>query len=600
MADKLKILLLEDSIEDAEIIKRFLLKEKMHCQFRVAEDRKTFLAALDEFSPAVILSDNSMPQFDASEALKITRLRNGYIPFIMVTGNVSEEFAASIIKQGADDYIIKDRMNRLPAAIETALKQRKTEKEVTDYKYALDQAYVVSLTDKNGKISYANDNFCKISQYKPEELTGKDHVILSSSYHSKAYMENLWFTIGNGNIWEGEFCNKAKDGSLYWVDATIVPFLDEKQEPYQYLAMCTDISGRKSIEAELQKSTERFKYATEASSDIIWELNFETAAYKVYEGQDKLFGSNTIINWQPGKDENNIVKEDCDRVQKNFLEAKANPAINLWKDEYRIYRADKSVMYINNNAIFIRNDNGRALRAIGAITDITEKKKLEAELFDQHRKEQLKIAATAIEAQEKERNAIGQELHDNVNQILLGTKLLLSVVKNDPLENLHMLESCVCNLQSAIDENRKIAHILVIPDFVSITLLDQLMSLTESMLKVSGISVTVDSLALHEKMLPVRFKLPVYRIAQEQCTNIVKYSEARNANIFLETSDDFFKMVISDDGIGMDINKKTTGIGIKNIRARLSILNGIAYIITAPGKGFALQVIIPLVADAGQ
>src|SRR5947199_328268 len=104
MEETMKILLLEDSPADAEIIKRFLLKEKMNCEFRLVMDRKGFLEALDEFSPRVILSDNSMPQFNASEALKITRQRNQYIPFIMVTGTVSEEFAASIIKQGADDY----------------------------------------------------------------------------------------------------------------------------------------------------------------------------------------------------------------------------------------------------------------------------------------------------------------------------------------------------------------------------------------------------------------------------------------------------------------------------------------------------------------
>lgn len=594
MEQQLKILLLEDSMEDAEIIKRFLSKEKMNCKFHLAMDRKSFLSALDEFSPAVILSDNSMPQFNAAEALKITRLRNLYIPFIMVTGTVSEEFAASIIKQGADDYILKDRMQRLPAAIDTALKQRKTEKEVTDYKYALDQACLVSLTDKDGIIKYANDNFCKMSQYNPEELIGQDHIILNSGYHTKSYVETLWITINNGNIWEGEFCNRAKDKSLYWVQTTIVPFLNEAGKPYQHLAMCTDITERKRIEAELQKSTERFKYAIEASSDIIWELNFETKEYKVYEGKDKTFQFNTVINWQPGTDEKNIVQEDRDRVQKGFLEAKANAATNLWKDEYRIYTVDNKVLYINNNAIFIRNKNGEPIRAIGAITDITDKKKLESALFEQHRKEQLKITATALDAQEKERNAIGQELHDNVNQILLGTKLLLSVVNNDPSENLHLLESCINNLQSAIDENRKIAHILVIPDFASISLLDQMMSLTESMLRVSGMNVTVDSLGLHEKLLPVKFKLPVYRIAQEQCTNIVKYSEARNVNIFLETTEGFFKMIIADDGVGMETGKKTTGIGLKNIKGRLSILNGIATITTAPGKGFSLQVIIPL------
>jgi two-component system sensor histidine kinase NreB len=594
MEQPLKILLLEDSSTDAELIKRFLLKERMDCEFRLAIDRETFLEALDEFSPGVILSDNSMPQFNASEALKISRQRDQHIPFIMVTGTMSEEFAASIIKQGADDYILKDRMNRLPAAIETALKQRKAEKEITDYKYALDQAYFVSLTDKNGIIQYANDNFCKISGFSQEELLGQDHKIMNAGYHSAGFIQNLWNTISSGNIWEGEFCNRAKDGSLYWVDTTIVPFLDDKGKPYQYLSMRTDITGRKKTEVELQKSNERFKYATEASSDIIWELNFETGEYRAYDGKNSSFGLNTVLGWQPGIDGKNIVDGDRERVEKGFMDAKKNIDGNLWKDEYRVHTEGNSIVYINNNAIFLKNEKGKSIKAIGAISDITEKKKLETDLFEQHRKEQLKITATALDAQEKERNAIGQELHDNVNQILLGTKLLLAVVRNTPEENLHLLESCIQNLQNAIDENRKIAHILVVPDFENITLLDQINSLTESMLKVSGLHVNIDSLGMQEKLLPVRIKLPVYRIAQEQCTNIIKYSEAHTVNIFMETSDDYFKMIIADDGIGMETNKKTTGIGLKNIQGRLSILNGKASILTAPGKGFTLVVSIPL------
>ncbi|MEP7277111.1 MAG: PAS domain S-box protein [Bacteroidota bacterium] len=590
----MKILLLEDSPADAEIIKRFLLKEKMQCEFRLVTDRKSFLEALDEFSPRVILSDNSMPQFNASEALKITRLRSQYIPFIMVTGTVSEEFAASIIKQGADDYILKDRMSRLPAAIETALKQREAEKEITDYKYALDQGYLVSFTDEKGIIQYANDNFCKISGYTAEELTGVDHRIVNSGYHPKSYFCDMWAIIGRGEIWKGEFCNKAKDGSLYWVETAIVPFLNDWGRPYQYLSMRTDITERKRVEAELQKSNERFKYATMASSDIIWELNFETGEYNVYEGKEKLVGFNTISHWQLGIDGEYIVTEDRERVKKSFDEARSNPATTLWNEEYRIYSVNNSILDIINHAIFIRNEKGETIRAIGAITDITEKKKLESELFEQHRNEQLKITATALDAQEKERNAIGQELHDNVNQILMGTKLLLSVVKNDPEENHSLISSCMENLQNAIDENRKIAHVLVAPDFHSISLTDQLSNLVDSMLKTSGIETHIDTEDLQEKLMGEACKLPVYRIAQEQCTNIAKYSGARVVNILLSTTNSVFKMVISDDGKGMESNKKTNGIGLKNIKGRLSILNGTASIITSPGKGFTLEVSIPI------
>src|SRR5258705_13494648 len=129
MEQDLKILLLEDSYTDAEIIKRLVKKAKPGCDFLLATNKIDFLKALDEFLPDVILSDNSLPQFDATDALQIVRQRSRTVPFILVTGTVSEEFAASIMKLGADDYVLKDRMARLPVAIDTALKQKLLEKE---------------------------------------------------------------------------------------------------------------------------------------------------------------------------------------------------------------------------------------------------------------------------------------------------------------------------------------------------------------------------------------------------------------------------------------------------------------------------------------
>jgi len=594
MERPLKILLLEDSSTDAEIIQRLLLKEKLHCELRLVMDKKGFIKALAEFCPEVILSDNSILEFSAAEALQITRQKFLHVPFILVTGTVSEEYAANIIKQGADDYILKDRLTRLPAAIAAARAQRRALKEITDYKYALDQSAIVAITDQKGIIIYANQNFCNISKYSVEELIGQDHRIINSGYHPASYIKNLWVAIANGKIWRGEFRNKAKDGSFYWVDTTIVPFLNENDKPYQYLSIRTDITEKKKAEEELKKSNERFQHATSATSDIIWELNFETKQYMVHEGKKKLFGFSKTLNWQLGIDGKNIIEEDRSRIRKNFREAKLDPTRELWEDEYRVYSTEKTILHIINHAIFIRDDKGTAIRVIGAITDITEKKKLETELFEQQRREQLKIIATALDAQEKERNLIGQELHDNVNQILVGTKLFLSTVSEKSTKNQALIISCMENIQNAIDENRKIAHALVTPDFETKILAEQIAELSENMLKVSGIDVTIDNTHLHENLLEEQQKLVAYRIVQEQCTNIVKYAKARLVNISLSTSNDLFKMVIADDGVGMEAGKKTKGIGLKNIKGRLSIFNGIANIKTAPGKGFTLEITMPL------
>ena len=125
MEQHLKILLLEDSIADAELIKRTLNRENMHIDFHLAMDKKSFVQALETFSPDVVLSDHSLPQFNSADALKMTRQWLMHVPFILVTGTVSEEFAAEMMKLGADDYILKDRMARLPGAIDAAVKKRK-------------------------------------------------------------------------------------------------------------------------------------------------------------------------------------------------------------------------------------------------------------------------------------------------------------------------------------------------------------------------------------------------------------------------------------------------------------------------------------------
>jgi PAS domain S-box-containing protein len=157
-------------------------------------------------------------------------------------------------------------------------------KELADIKFALDQSTIVAITDQRGIINFVNDEFCRISKYTRGELLGQDHRIINSGFHPKEFIRDLWTTIASGQVWKGELRNRAKDESIYWVDTTIVPFLNSDGKPYQYVAIRHDITQLKQAEEKIRQQAAELQRAAQLS------LIGEMAAGLAHEVKNPLAG----------------------------------------------------------------------------------------------------------------------------------------------------------------------------------------------------------------------------------------------------------------------------------------------------------------------
>jgi PAS domain S-box-containing protein len=207
-------------------------------------------------------------------------------------------------------------------------------RELNDVKAALDEHAIVAITDPTGKITYVNDKFCAISKYSREELIGQDHRIINSDYHSKQFIRTIWMTIGSGRVWKGEIKNKAKDGSFYWVDTTIVPYLGAEGKPKQYIAIRADITERKQAENALQKAQDELQTHATTLEETVAE---RTAALRETIGELEAFSYSVSHDMRAPlramQGYAKIVLEDCgdkiDPMDKEYLKRISSAAARM-------------------------------------------------------------------------------------------------------------------------------------------------------------------------------------------------------------------------------------------------------------------------------
>lgn len=605
MKEYLKILLLEDNADDAEIVQRLLKKTNPHWEFCLAMNKEAYLLALDQFHPDIILSDNSLPQFNAAEALRLTHQRSIPIPFILVTGTVSDEFAANIIKAGADDYILKDRLTRLPVAIDAAIKKRRLEDEKQKAverliqseekyrtiflksplpKWIYDLETLRFLEVNEAAISgygYSQDEFLSmtIKDIRPVDELQQFSAELAGLVNSAGTRKNIWI-------------HAKKNGERITVETTahLINYNGRKAR----MVIAHDITER--IETERLREFARNNLAAliNNTDDLMWSVDKDL---KLITSNDSF---NKVIELISGEA---VGKGDyilASRFSQNQVERyRAFYARALSGETFTIIEQFEQPIPFWSEISFYPIRQGDTVIGTACFSrDITERKKAEEDLramekaiLDQKIQEQKRVTRAIIKAQERERNHIGRELHDNVNQILVSTKMFLGIAgdKNEDLKELVKYPKEL--IDSSIHEIRLLTGGYVAP-VKNINLPELIQILLDKLEDNSAIQTTFvyDE---PDRTIDDELKLNIYRIIQEQMNNIIKHADSRNVTVTIDNDGAALYILVTDDGKGFDISKKRKGIGIANMINRVESFNGEMKIESSPGNGCKTTIRVP-------
>lgn len=353
-----------------------------------------------------------------------------------------------------------------------------------------------------------------------------------------------------------------------------------------------DITQLINTREELIQGNERYHYAGKATSAAIWDWKIDEQKIYRGEGFKVLFGYNEDIG---SFDTNFALVHPADREKvRSSLTSALGSTDDHWQQEYRFQCIDGTYRTILDKAYILRSSGLAATRMIGAMHDITEQRNLEKMLIEEEVSKKREIIKAIMEAQEKERREISFELHDNVNQILTTCKLFLEMARNSPPDT-RFIDACYTNIQAVIQEIRNISHNLTPYTLKDLGFAAAIYDLVEKINQSGKLLIRPISFQnLEEDRISAGIKLVLFRIIQEEISNVLKHSQATELKMEIALSGNRIHLLLSDNGRGFDEKVVKKGLGLNNISNRVEYYKGTMQLKTAPGSGCELRIELPL------
>ena len=595
VAKDLKLLLVEDNIGDFILVSEYLKMVIPDSKLVHAKTLMTALTAMGKNDFDIILLDLSLPDSNGVDSItEIISLAQGR-PVIVLTGFSDKQFGIESLKLGVQDYLIKDEVTPaiLLKSINYSIERKKnlTQLEQNENRYRAlieNSTDGLLLVDPNGKVLEISQMGKKILGLPPQEdvaFAFQDFVHTEDlSAVAKCFLE---ITSNPGQIKSLELRVKLPSGEYRWIENIFQNLLNEPAVN-GIVANYRDITERKNTAVLIQESEEKYRYLFNMNpqSIFIWDpenlkfVDLNETCLQLYGYTKEEFSHMTIMDI---RDRSHFDKTKS--LAQKMLSKELEFFAAIW--EHRKKNGELIYMDVTSHRIVV---NGKiAVLAIGS--NVTEKILLEQQLDDERIKNQKEITDAVISAQEKERDQIGSELHDNVCQILASSKLYLGMVKKHTNEPEEYIEETDLLISSAIQELRALSHALIPPSMEQSQLklaIEKVVDLTETS---TNIQISADIAEIDETSMSDKMRLAIYRIVQEQFNNILKHAKASEIVLKLTQSGGKLLLSIKDNGVGFDTEKASSGVGLINIKTRASLFNGIVSILSKKGKGCELSIV---------